>query len=50
MDEKDIRLGWGDYIHPNRLGHQVAGDAICDFLEERGFIPSTADGSSQKVK
>ena len=32
---KDVRIGWGDYIHPNERGHQLAGDALYDFLAER---------------
>ena len=39
LDEKEIRLGWGDYVHPNRHGHQVAGDAILQFFQEGCLIP-----------
>ena len=47
--EKDIRLGWGDYVHPNRLGHRVAGDALFRFLVEGKLIPGV-DKSSGKAE
>jgi hypothetical protein len=40
VDEKSVRLGWGDFIHPNAVGQAMAGDAIYDFLIEKGLVPN----------
>ena len=38
--ERSLRLGWGDYTHPNPRGHAIAGAALHEFLCEGGFMPA----------
>jgi hypothetical protein len=38
--EKEVRLGPGDYIHPNSLGHKLTGEAVYDFLQKEGLLLS----------
>jgi hypothetical protein len=41
IDEKEVRLGPGDYIHPNSIGHRLVGEAVYDFLQNQGFVEET---------
>lgn len=35
-----VRLGRGDHIHPNALGHEIAGTALYSFLHESRLLGS----------
>lgn len=38
-DSRALRLGWGDYTHPNPRGHRLAAQAVLAFLRERELLP-----------
>jgi lysophospholipase L1-like esterase len=43
LPDEELRLGSGDFVHPNPLGHQVAADALREFLLDRGLVDLSAD-------
>ncbi len=38
--EADTRIGRGDHVHPNALGHRIAGDAVAKWLVAENLLPA----------
>ncbi len=36
--DEEVRIGAGDYVHPNAYGHKLAGDAIYGFLRDEKLL------------
>jgi lysophospholipase L1-like esterase len=51
IDEKEVRIGPGDYIHPNSKGHLLAGEAVYNFLVHQDLLENAnAAALSQTLK
>ncbi len=37
--QSDLQVDNGDHIHPNKIGHKIASDALYSFLQNNELLP-----------